>query len=89
MTTIGWITVIAIAAASVLVLLITRKYEPPPTLRPTVATRYLLMCAAMFLVSLVALQDPLTIDAGRGGMVVSVIALAGLAVVMVDASRKC
>jgi hypothetical protein len=85
--TIGLITVAAIVATSALILLVTRQYEPPPNLTPTRALRYLLMCAGMFLVSLVALQDPLMQDVGRGGLVASMIALAGLVAVMVDAVR--
>ena len=41
------------------------KYQPPGPLTVPIAVRYLLMCLALFLCSLLALRDPLLVDVAR------------------------
>ena len=73
-----------ILTAIVVPLFLTR-YEPPPELGAVVAVRYLLMALALFLVSLVGLRSPLTVEISYLGLGASVVFLAGLVVVLVDA----
>jgi O-antigen/teichoic acid export membrane protein len=84
MTTLLAALLLALVAAFV----ITRRYAPPPTLTPTRALILLLMCNAVFLLSVGALQDPLMQREGWIGIVASLVMMAGLVVVIVDELRR-
>ena len=60
------------------------KYEEPKPLTWPVALRYLLMCAAVFLLALLAMGDPLLCDWYGWMLVVSVLFLAALVIVLGD-----
>lgn len=83
-------TVVIIAAAVILAIpaYATLRWAPPPRLTPLVAARHLLACCAVFLLSLVARQDPLAGDFWHWTLLASVLFLVMLVLVLWDEVRQ-